>query len=220
MKNNINFLYAIKPFYIHQKLLGLVPFTIDLNNSENLTRKCRWNILYTSFLAVAITCFNTVKFYFDFEDQGNFLFKLSEFLTRILIFTSAIVTLLLNIICGRESFNRVIEKIILVDKHIWHHDLPGIYRKTRSVLIKVILIYIPFELSLIIVDLIWDDDFEIFSEVMFILDIINASIVMQIVLLSWLLIQRFDRIHNLLELYFPQINIQIQQYSDVKTKNR
>lgn len=204
MGDNFHFFYSIKPIYIHQKFLGLIPFSIDLNNAQNVTRKSRWNIFYTWLVVIFTSCVTITKLTLDYGKQGNFLFKISEFLTRLLIFLAACATLIINIIRGQEVFNQVIKKIIFVDKQIWHHDLPAIYRRSRSLLIKLMLLYIPFEFSFITVDLIWKE--QRFTEFMFLLDLINTSIVIQIVLVSCLLIQRFNRIDKLLEEYFPEMD--------------
>ena len=217
MEDKINFFYTIKPFYIHHKFLGLIPFSIDLTNTENVTRKSKCNILYSSFVIVFSCSLSAVRLSLENGMQENTVYKINEFLTRVLIITAAFVTWILNMIRGQEVFNRMIKKIIPVDKQIWHHDLPAIYRASRSSLIKMMLIYIPFESSLVIVDTIWNKKIDI----MFIFDIVNTSIVIQIVLLSWLLLKRFNQINKLLDEYFPKIYdkmfLQKQLCSEVET---
>lgn len=180
MDENINFFYSIKPIYLYQKVLGLIPFSIDLNDPNNVIQISKWNILYTTFVSVFITFVISTNFWLDIKRQGDVLFKISEHLTRSLVYISAIFTLILNIIRARGNFNLVIKKIVLVDKLIWHHELTTMYRGNRRFLIKIMLIYLPLEYGFILANMfLYEHKNKEFlaASLMYTLDIINTAII-------------------------------------------
>ena len=222
MENKINFVYAIRPVFIYQKIIGLIPFSIHLENPVNVVQISKWNILYTIFVAVSSTFVILVKFWLEYRSQGNFMFKASGYLTRVFIFISAIFMLIRNLFWARKNFNRVIKKIILVDQLIWHQDLASKYRGNRSCSIKFICIYIFIEYGVVFVNSIRKND--IISILMNLLDTINTAIIMQMLFLSWLLIQSFNQIHKRLKTYNPNVEVKIflqckATSPEVETKN-
>ena len=84
------------------------------------------------------------------------------------------------------------------------------------------LIYIFLEYGYIFIDIfIVNNQVYDINSFVFIPDLINISVVFQIVLLSWLLIQRFNRITNTLEDYQPDVEIKnFLQNPKVKIKKR
>ena len=207
MEDHINLFYAIKPVYIYQKLFGLIPFSIDLENSKNTIRNSKRNILYTTFVLLAISIIILNFFFVDIQTMNISFFSICDFSLRGLMLTPVVCTLTMNMIRGPQIFNRVINKILLVDELIWQHDLPRIYRGTRMFLIKVMLIYIFVEYGYLLVEFIVIEYKQGFTNLMYINEIVNYAVLMQIVLMSWLMIQRFNRIVIKLEEYEQETNI-------------
>lgn len=210
MVDHVNFFHAIEPIFIYQKLIGLIPFSINLENPENVIQMSIWDVLYTSCLVLLIICPNVTRIWLNFQNPVYFLFKISDYLTRLLVITSAIVTLILNMVLARLTFNQAIKKIILVDKIIWHHELPIIYRKTRTFLIKLLLIYIFVNCGIILMSVFVYGDLrnkDFLGYFIFIPNIINSSFILQFVLLCWLLLQRFNQIDKTLEVFDPEVKV-------------
>ena len=204
MEDHINLFYAIKPVYIYQKLFGLIPFSIDLENSKNTIRNSKRNILYTTFVLLAISIIILNFFFVDIQTMNISFFSICDFSLRGLMLTPVVCTLTMNMIRGPQIFNRVINKILLVDEQIWQYDLPRIYRGTRMLLIKVMLIYVVVEYGYLLLDFIVIEYKKGFTNLMYITDIINSAVLLQIVLLYWLLISRFNQIIKRLEEYEPE----------------
>ena len=215
MEEHINLFYAIKPLYIFQKFFGIFPFSVDFKNSQDIFQNSRWNMFYTTFIVVLIIIVNTSNYWFDDIPLEELIFKINEIFTRSFILISAVITLSLNLIRGREIFNRVIKKIVLVDEQIWQQELPTIYRATRVLVIKVMLIYIFVELGFILLEWILFGFGNGFSNLEYISYIINTSTIMQITLLTWLLIQRFNQIGKILEEYNPETKLKTKLQNQI-----
>ena len=214
MEEHINLFYAIKPLYIFQKFFGIFPFSMDFKNSQDIFQNSRWNMFYTTFVVVLIIIINSSYFLFDHLHLEELVYKISDHLTRIFIVISAVISLSLNMIRGREIFNRVIKKIVPVDEQIWQQELPTIYRATRMLVIKVMIIHIFIESGFTLQDCLlfgFDDGF---PNLMYVTDIINTTIIIHITLLTWLLIQRFSRIGKILEDYNLDTKIKINLQND------
>lgn len=197
----MNFFDVVRPIYIYNKFLCLMPFSVTSNNEKVIFSHSPLSLIYGIFLLVFISVSTYLNA--DYILNRSFEKKVDLFALQSVYLLSTI-TCIFSIVYyffyAKKYFSSIFDKISSIDILLYGVNLNSIYHQNRRNSVKILFIHFVFEII--------NRSIDIYNEILFqswfyftsiLVECINLSLTLQFLFWIWLLNQKFKYIDEKIE---------------------